>query len=527
MITSLREESDLTVINEVIRRYPKHKYYDNIIHIRNYKEYRKVEEQNTLEAYNGYISRFPDAAQVPQAIEKRNHLAFLKASATNTVDALVRFLTDYPQAADYSGAIKKRNELAFAAARAKNTIESIEQFLLAYPDALESMQAKLILQDLLYRKAKEVNSLEAYNAFIKRYPDGKLFVDIFNLKTIELGKTFLAANPLLSQGVAQVRGFDNRNQSETGGVLCSLPDGGLLIAANTISDSGRSKVWAIRLDANGAMVWNKFTGERFNDFVNVAAAGSDGSVYLAGKTTNLRDTTVFEGWVIKLAADGKKLWSRSLGFPEVTALETDGSGIVAGGAYIQDSTKMRHQKLLRLNHEGAKMWERDYLSAGEVASVVKWGNTGAMAAGGRNWLFRFDTEGYLLWDYFLPETDSITALASTARGELLIAGTDSLSAWVGLTDASGKSLWRKKIDQPGYLIRKVLPTATGSFILLADNGIQTALYNLSGTGTVVSVWQVETRFATGTALVTTTSGKIVAAIISGSADANLYTLFLR
>lgn len=527
LIGVLREENNLELIYEVIKCFPGYKYHDNVIHIRNYQEYRKVEGVNTLDAYNGFIQRFPDAAQVPQAIANRDHLAFVAASATNTVEAYNTFLKQYPEAANVSLAVKKRNEQAFLQARAKNNIEALEQYLLQFPDALEAMQARKILQDLLYAKAKEVKSLEAYNAFIAKYPDGKQFVDVFNLKMNELGRVFIAANPSVATDVAVVKGFDKNQQNETGGTLCPLPDGGLLVVANSTSDSGITKLWATRLDVQGNMVWNKATGERFSDFAFCSYAGKDGSTYIGGKTTNLNDTSRFEGWVLHLAADGKKLWSRSLGFPEVTTVYAGGTGIFLGGAYLNDSTLLHHLYLMKLNNEGRKLWSRNYLNKGEMANIVPYGNDGALAAGGGNWLFKADADGYLLWEHYFTAADSITSIATGPKGELFVAGTDTLSAWAALFDATGKRLWQKVIDKPGYLINKSVIKPDGSVFATTGNGMQAGYLVISPTGNIAADKTFSSKYVSVADLALTTDGKPAMMVVGATTNANIYCLLFR
>lgn len=527
LIGMLREENNLELIYEVIKRFPSYKYYDNVIHIRNYQEYRKVEGINTLEAYNGFISRFPDAAQVPQAITKRDHLAFVAASATNTVEAYNAFLKQYPDATDASQAVKKRNEQAFVQAKARNSVEVFEQYLIQYPDALEAMQARKILQDLLYAKAKEIRSIEAYNAFIAKYPDGKQFVDVFNLKMNELGRAFLSANPSIAADILVVKGFDKNEQNETSGTLCPLSDGGLMVVANSTSDSGITKLWATRLDAMGNMVWNKATGERFSDFANCSYAGTEGVTFIGGKTTNPKDTSQFEGWVLTLASDGKKLWSRTLGIPEVTALYADASGTYVGGSYLHDSTGFPHLYLMKLNAEGRKLWARNYLNQGEIARIEPHSSSGALVAGAGNWLFKADTDGYLMWEHYFSAADSITTLASGPKGELFVAGTDTVSAWAALYDATGKRVWLKIINKPGHLLTKSVIKPDGTIVATTGNGMQAGYLVFSPTGTINSDKTFDSKYISVTDLVLTKEGKPAMMVVGAATNANVYCLLFR
>ena len=59
LIKYIREENNLDLVYEVIKKFPEFRYYDNVIHIRNQLEFRKYEKQNTLEGYLEFIQKFP------------------------------------------------------------------------------------------------------------------------------------------------------------------------------------------------------------------------------------------------------------------------------------------------------------------------------------------------------------------------------------------------------------------------------------------------------------------------------------
>ena len=48
LIKYVREENDMEMINSFIKEFPNSKFYENVIHIRNYIAYSKVANDNTL-----------------------------------------------------------------------------------------------------------------------------------------------------------------------------------------------------------------------------------------------------------------------------------------------------------------------------------------------------------------------------------------------------------------------------------------------------------------------------------------------
>jgi len=88
LIKFVREENNLNYANQFITEFPNSKYYENVIHIRNYIEFRKAEDAGTVEDMNRFVEKYPDAAQVTTAKEIRNRLAYKQALDKNSLSAL-------------------------------------------------------------------------------------------------------------------------------------------------------------------------------------------------------------------------------------------------------------------------------------------------------------------------------------------------------------------------------------------------------------------------------------------------------
>jgi hypothetical protein len=338
LIKYIREENNLEMVNQVLVKFPDFKHYQNVVHIRNYLEYRKVEKINTIQGYNDYIKKFPDAAQVPQAVEKRNTLVFNSAMQQNTLVAINDFLMNYPDAKEYYLAVKKRNELAFIDAKQKNTIDAFENYILKYPDAIQVPEAKKLLMVLVYEKAKLIKTIEAYNDFIRKYPEGAQFIDIFNLKSMEIGRRFQLTNQYQYPvgKLAFIRGFDNCNFPDNAGSIYNTSDGNFIIAGSTnIGPPNEFDAWVMKLKPDGNLMWNQVVGNEGNDNVNAMEVNSLGDVIIAGNKQSVLDSTRCEAWLFKLGSDGSRIWTRSLNLPEFTAIaNTPNDNIILGGYTI-------------------------------------------------------------------------------------------------------------------------------------------------------------------------------------------------
>ena len=113
--------------------------------------------------------------------------------------------------------------------------------------------------------------------------------------------------------------------------------------------------WLLRLDAEGRVLWERTFGGAAWDEFRALAVLPDGGVLVAGikESTGARDRD--NGWLLRLDAEGRILWEGSFGEPDWNALQAlaplpDGSILVAGttssGAVNLDAW------VLRLNSEG-------------------------------------------------------------------------------------------------------------------------------------------------------------------------------
>ena len=470
LIKYIREENNLDLVNEVIEKFPDFRYHTNVIHIRNQLEFRKYEKQNTLDGYLEFMKKYPDAAQIPKAKKYRDALAFQNAKRINTVEAYEDYMKKYPGSMNYGDAIKLRNAAAFSLAKQKNTIESLEYFITTYPDALEIGDAKKVQQQLLYEYAKRIHTLEAYDAFIAKYPDGSHYIDIFNLKSLDLGMKFFNASGLKWNNVLWTRSFDNSKFADFAGGLAQTATGQYVIAGNTTqADSLYRDAWILMLDNNGKMIWNKILGGRFNDSIYTIMLNNDQDIFALGYTWLTPDSASREAWIFKLDSEGKKIWNRSLGKWNIsTAIIGPNNEIFLGGFRVNDSLEHKYN-IMVINDSGIKLWERTYTSTGEVNCLTTCPD-GNIVVGGSSWCFKINPKGYLVWESPLGTYGDIKTIQPLIDGNLVMCGLRD-SAYVSLTklDNSGKKVWEKNFNNPGYTTIESLTTLnSNNFIAVAN-----------------------------------------------------------
>ncbi|MCI0746264.1 MAG: hypothetical protein L0Y58_12740, partial [Verrucomicrobia subdivision 3 bacterium] len=167
-------------------------------------------------------------------------------------------------------------------------------------------------------------------------------------------------------------------------------DGGFILAGNSYSAStgnktstnfGSDDIWIARLDASGNKLWDRsFGGSGDDGFFNVAIQQTaDGGFVLGGDSTSPADgnkTSAPFGqddfWVIRLDANGNKLWDRSFGGQDndyLTSLTqtTDGGFLLGGGSNSgTNSTKtsmgfgLTDFWVVRVDTNGNRLWDKSF-----------------------------------------------------------------------------------------------------------------------------------------------------------------------
>jgi hypothetical protein len=489
LIKYVREENDLEMIHQFLTQFPHSKFYENVLHIRNYLEYSKVANENSLEAFMGFIKEYPDAAQIPQAIEKRNKLAFEKAKAAGTVPALDAFLKQYPTAIQRFDAIKLRNEFAFNDAKQLNTIEGYDVFVQNYPDAVQVPTALKMQKLLVFEKAKTVNTFEAYADFIRKYPEAEQFVDVYDLKASALGNLIAAEGKFPMQQVAWIKGLDTDGSHDRAAALEVATDGSILVIGSTLNDStGITEGWFLKLDPSGKMVWSKNYSHNTGASPEASVLSSSGDLYAVGWTVSnplLADTV---GWFIKLNPQGFKYYDKEVESEKIMALSLTAANELFFGGYTKDTSWTSHFWLGLHRESGRKLWSREYSGKG-IVTCASMDATGKPLVLTPHWLYKIDRDGYLVWEYFPEVTDSLVLFDVNKNGDIYAAGINA-AAQLKLFKISsqGKVLLKSIIPLilPVKSITALKLNSQGELFISGTAGYETFLIKTNDKGQLLS-----------------------------------------
>jgi len=186
--------------------------------------------------------------------------------------------------------------------------------------------------------------------------------------------------------------------------LKSTVDGGYVMVGITESNNGDVSgnhggrdVWAVKMDASGALEWQRCLGGSNDDEAHSVMQTLDGGFVIAGFTQSIDGDVVgsngLDAWVIKLDSTGVLDWQRCLG------------GSQGDRAYSIEQTE-----------------DGGFILAGSAGSSN--GDVSGSHGGTDAWLVKLDASGGLVWQKCLggSDTDRAFALRTTGDNGLVVAG---------------------------------------------------------------------------------------------------------
>ena len=141
---------------------------------------------------------------------------------------------------------------------------------------------------------------------------------------------------------------------------------GYLVAGTTESyGSGGKDVWLLKADADGERVWEKTFGKGGDERGNFVLEMEDG--YVIGGVTESEGSGGRDLWLARTDLEGEKVWEKTFGGPGDdggwSALEEEGGIIVVG--YTESQGRGDQDLwLVKVAADGEKVWEKTFGGSG-------------------------------------------------------------------------------------------------------------------------------------------------------------------
>ncbi|GAB3314698.1 hypothetical protein GCM10027299_03180 [Larkinella ripae] len=244
--------------------------------------------------------------------------------------------------------------------------------------------------------------------------------------------------------------------------------------------------WVVRFDENGGVRWQQTLGGSQDEHARALVYTPDGGFGVAGFTySNDGQVTGNHGkadfWVVKLNSTGEMSWQRTLGgtkndLASVLTSAADGGFLVAGSSESNDGQVTGNHGntdgwVVRLNRDGEIVWQQSLGGSGKetITALAPTADGGFLLAGSTEsndgqvsgnhgkadyWIIKIDQTGRLLWQRTLggSDDDLATALASTPDGGYVVAGnTRSVDGQVTALHGQ-RDYWVVRLDELGQLI---------------------------------------------------------------------------
>ena len=287
---------------------------------------------------------------------------------------------------------------------------------------------------------------------------------------------------------------DDRGQD-----IIQTQDGGYAIIGSSLSNdgdvsnnAGMEDYWLVKLDASGAVSWQKSFGFQGNDsgfsviqtndqgylisgILDVSASGGQGN---SSRTSNRHAGG--EYWAIRLNASGDMLWSKFFGgsFTDTPEgiVETDDNGfIIVGGSDsfdidITNNLGSYDFWIIKISDIGDLLWEKSFGGdeIDQARAIVKSGDGNFVIAGDTRsnsndvsnnngaadlWLIKISPEGELIWERTIGGSsfDVSRSIKRTRDNGFILAGS-SRSSDIDVSENKGQNdAWVLKVDSNGNL----------------------------------------------------------------------------
>lgn len=396
------------------------------------------------------------------------------------------------------------------------------------------------LYSMLWQKAYTIVGYSSLRAVIQDTDSGYVFSGSADVAGQKYGKCWAFKTDVdgnkLWEVSANATGYFNS--------IAKTPDGGYVAAGhrNNFSAAGGytgTDLVVVKLNASGAIVWEKIFGGGGDDFGSKVVNTADGGYLIAGLTSS-SDGDVsanhgeYDTWLIKVDANGSKVWEKTYGGSSwegdgaitatadggflLTAYSNSNDGDISGGQGGGDVV------IFKLDASGNKIWTKMYGGSGwdSPASIITTKDGGSIIVGSTDsnngdvvgqhgsdediWVLKLDNNGQKTWQATLGSTswENGYSIAQLADGGYMALGFSigddgdvsgnhgDKDYWVVKLSSTGKKLWQRSFGGPREELPDAITASTdGGFVMAGFSGGDGG--DVTGINGVAKGWAVKCK----------------------------------
>lgn len=221
--------------------------------------------------------------------------------------------------------------------------------------------------------------------------------------------------------------------------LTATKDGGVVLAGKTKSfGHGHYDVYVVKLDKTGKVLWSKAFGGEKNEEAHGITQLSDGSLIVVGGTESF-GAGDFDFYIIKLSADGTKIWERYYGQKKADMFNcvtpSKEGGFTAAGYTRSYNSHKKDLTVMHCDKDGNIIWHKtigkqnheiaNAITSTDSDGVIVAGYTKSKGHGKKDiYILTFDKNGQLTFEktYGGKKNDVANAITRTKDGSYVVAG---------------------------------------------------------------------------------------------------------
>jgi len=285
--------------------------------------------------------------------------------------------------------------------------------------------------------------------------------------------SFSIKHNLYSQPTIEWSFLDGYTHEDVGYAIDVSSDNGYTIAGTRGFFDGTKGFWALNLNEDGSISWDKRFSPIFSfDEAFAIDRTSDGGYIVAGVADTYNEPfpnfVLRDAKIIKLNYQGAVHWTMQYGSEDEIEVarsieETSDGGFIVGGYSFSEESSMYKTWLLKLNSDGNVLWEKNYGGSSweECRSIAVTSDGGYILAGfsrpddgyGRQdyWVLKLDSEGNIEWEqnYGGSRDDFAHKIKQTSDGGYIVAGYSRSSDFDVSKNNGEEDIWILKLDSSG------------------------------------------------------------------------------